>query len=151
MVGHIGGTPTWNTYQEERCMCALTWIGEWGSWWVVHVGGMGQGRVYLSCRAGVSCRMLSQMCVNWYSLQFLFNEGSFTQMNMTSLMFLDVPCDSLCMIVKYSGLSGWPVELLCWWMEDGALRHSLILSQSALPDSPMYSSGQLYVGIWIGR
>ena len=60
-LGCIGGTPAWNTYQEERFMCVPTWIGEWRSWWLVHAGGMGQGWVCLSCRAGMSCRMLSQM------------------------------------------------------------------------------------------
>ena len=64
--GCIGGTPTRITYQEERCMHAPpTWIGEQGSGWMVHVGGIGgmQGWVYLSCRAGVSCRMLFQIVV----------------------------------------------------------------------------------------
>ena len=42
-------------------------------------------------------------------------------MNMAFLMFLDVPCVSLYMIVKQSGLTGHPVELLCWWIVEGVL------------------------------
>ena len=51
-------------------------------------------------------------------------------------MFLEEPCVSLCIILKHSGLSGCPVELLFWRIGEGALRCSLILSPSALPDSP---------------
>ena len=29
------------------------------------------------------------------------------------LMFLEAPCAYLCMMLKQSGLSGWPVKLLC--------------------------------------
>ena len=68
---------------------------------------------YWSCSAGVSCRILSHTCGNWYFLRFLFNEGSFTWINIASLVFLDVPCVSLCLMLKHTGLSGWPVELLC--------------------------------------
>ena len=57
--------------------------------------------------------MLSHICGNLYFPKILFNGASFTEMNMTSLTFLVVPCVSLCMMVKQSGLSGWPVELLC--------------------------------------
>ena len=67
----------------------------------------------LEFNAGVSCRMLSQMCGNSYFPRFLFKEGSFTWMNMASLMFLEVPCASLYMMLMQSGLSEWPIELLC--------------------------------------
>ena len=35
------------------------------------------------------------MCGSWYVPKFQFKEGSFTQMYMSSLKFLDVPCASL--------------------------------------------------------
>ena len=68
------------------------------------------------------------MCGNWYFPMFLLSEGSLTLMNMASLMFLVLPCDSLCMMVKHSGLIGCPVVLLCWWMGEGTLRCSLTLN-----------------------
>ena len=49
-------------------------------------------------------------------------------------------------MVKKSGLPGCPVLLLCWWMEDGALRCSLTLSPHVLPDLPMNRSGQFMWG-----
>ena len=61
-------------------------------------------------------------------------------------MFLEEPCVSLCIMLKHSGLSGCPVELLCWKIGEGALRCSLILSASPLPDSPTYTSEQLMWG-----
>ena len=54
-------------------------------------------------------------------------------MNMASLMFLDIPCDSLWTMVKQAGC---PVELLCWCLGDGALRCSLSLS----PNTPRLSN-----------
>ena len=36
-------------------------------------------------------------------------------------MFLEESCVSLCMMLKHSGLIGWPVKLLCWWIGEGAL------------------------------
>ena len=68
---------------------------------------------YLSCRIRVSCRMLSHMCGNWYLPRFLFKEGSFTLINIASLMFLEVPQASLHMMLKQPGITGWSVELLC--------------------------------------
>ena len=62
----------------------------------------------------MSCRVLSHKCGNWYFPEVSISEGSFTQTNIASLIFLDVPCFSLCMMLKHSGLSGWPVELLFW-------------------------------------
>ena len=68
----------------------------------------------LTCNAGVSCKMLSQIFGSWYFPRFLLSEGSLTCISMVSLMFLEEPCVSLCMMSKHSGLSGYPVELLCW-------------------------------------
>ena len=143
----VEGTPSWNTYQEKYMWPTL--VGEPGG----GVRGVGPSRgirrvrlEYLSWSTGMSWRMLSHTCDNWYFPRFLFGKGSFTWMNMASLMFLELPCVSLCMMLTHSGLSGWPFELLCWWMGDGALRHFLILSPSALPDPPIYSSGQFMWG-----
>ena len=86
------------------------------------------------------------MCESWYFPKFLLSEGSLTQMYIASLMFLVIPCGSLSTIVKHSGLTGCPVELLQWWIGDGALRYSLSLSPKVLPDSPIYSSRQLMCG-----
>ena len=117
------------------------WLVQRG-WWREGVLLAVKGRLgYLSCNIGVSCRMLSHIYGNWYFPWFLFKEGSFTQINMASLVFLEVPWASLSMMLKQSGLTGWPVELLCWWMGDEALRCSLILS----PKSPSRFS---YVFIW---
>ena len=79
------------------------WGGEWGS-----------AVYYLSWRVGVSWSIWSQICNNLYFHMFLFREGSMTQINMASLMFLGFPCGSLCIMVKQSGLTGCPVVLLCW-------------------------------------
>ena len=90
---------------------------------------------YLSCRVGVSCSVGSQMCGSWYFPMFLLHEGSLTLMNIASFMFLALPCGSLCMMVKQSGLTGCPVVLLYWWMGDGGLRCSFTLSPNVLQDS----------------
>ena len=97
-------------------------------------------------KVGVSSSIGPQMCGNWYFPMFLLSEGSLTLMNMASLMFLLLPCGSLCIMEKQSGLTGCPVELLCWWMGDGALRCSLTLS-------PMCSarlSNVLFKAIYVG-
>ena len=60
---------------------------------------------YLSCKVGKSCNIGSQMCDSWYFPMFLLSEGSLTLMNMASLMFLVLPCGSLCKMVKQSGLT----------------------------------------------
>ena len=71
---------------------------------------MGKGELdYFSCIVGVSCRMLSHMCGNWYLPRILVNDGSLTLINMASLRFLKVPWDSLSIMLKQSGLTGWPV------------------------------------------
>ena len=75
---------------------------------------------YLSLCTGVSCRIWFHTCGSWFLPKFLFKEGSFALMNMASLMFLIVPCDSLWTMLKQSGLTGCPMELVCWWMGDEA-------------------------------
>ena len=86
------------------------------------------------------------MCGSWYFPKFLLSAGSFTWIYIASLMFLVTLCDSLSTMVKHSGLTRCPVELLWWWIGDGALRYSLSLFPKVLPDSPIYSSGQLIHG-----
>ena len=64
------------------------------SWWggMVCVSRREKGELdYLSCSIGVSWRMLSHMCSSWYFPRFLFKVGSFTLINMASLMYLKVP------------------------------------------------------------
>ena len=50
--------------------------------------GVGERFGCLTCNAGVSCKMLSQMCDSWHFPKFLFSNGSFTLMNIASVMFL---------------------------------------------------------------
>ena len=45
-------------------------------------------------------------------------------------------------MLNWLGSMGWPVVELCRCMGEGALKCSLILSPSVLPDSPMYELGQ---------
>ena len=73
---------------------------------------------------------------------FLLGDGSFTLMNIASVMFLAILLSSLPTILKLSRNTLWPVVF--WWsmMGDGALVCSLNLSPKVLPDSPMYSSSQ---------
>ena len=78
--------------------------------------------------------------------RFLLRVGSLTLMYMASSMFLTMPHDSLSTMEKQSVLIGCPVDVLCSWMGESALRCSLYLSQKVLPDSPMYSSVQLICG-----
>ena len=107
----------------------MGWKGSGGpsSGWV-EMGRCGSAVYYLSWCVGVSCSIWFQICGNWYFPMFLLSEGSFTWMNMASLIFLVLPCGSLCIMVKQSGPTGCPVVLLCWWMRDGALRCSFTLS-----------------------
>ena len=66
-----GGTPAWTYLLQRRILCPLIWgVGpEW-------VGGMTGVRVHWKWRAGMSCKMPSQMWGSWYLPKFLFNEGS---------------------------------------------------------------------------
>ena len=63
--------------------------------------GVGEWFDCLICNAGVSCKMLSQICGSCYFPKFLLSDGSFTHMNMTSFMFLEAPCVSWCKILKH--------------------------------------------------
>ena len=82
------------------------------------------------------------MCGSWNLPMFLLRDGSFTLMNIASLMFLAILLSSLPTILKLSRDTSWPVVF--WWsmIGDGALICSLNLSLKVLPDSPMYSSSQ---------
>ena len=77
------------------------------------------------------------MCGSWYFPKFLFKGGSCTHMNIASLMDLGWLLTSLCTMLNWLGSMGWPVVELCRCMGEGALKCSLILSPSVLPDSPM--------------
>ena len=44
---------------------------------------------------------------------------------------------------------GCPVVVLWRWMGEGALKCSLTLSPRDQPDSPMYSTGAIYLGAFI--
>ena len=85
-------------------------------------------------------------CGSWNLPRFLLSEGWLILMYMASLMFFVMPWDSLPTMQKQSGLIGCPVVVVWRWMGDGALRCSLYLSPSVLPDSPMYFSVQLICG-----
>ena len=79
-------------------------------------------------------------CGNWYFPKFLLSDGSLTLMFMASLIFLVTPYPLLWSIwsllgVMWNGYGGY-----------GDLRCSLSLSQNNLPDSSMYSPGQLMCG-----
>ena len=118
---------------------------------MVHVWGGGAGtllKYYLGCSEGVSLSTWSHTCGSRNFPRFLFYDGSFTLMYMSSLTFLVIPCASLSIMVKKSGLTGCPVVDMCRCMADGALRCSLYLSPSDLPNSPMYCSVQLMLGHW---
>ena len=52
-------------------------------------------------------------------------------------------------MLNCSGSIGCPVMVLCRCMGEGALKCSLTLSPSDLPDSPMYALGQFYVGAFV--
>ena len=105
-------------------------------------------KYYLSCSEGVSLSTWSHTCGSRNFPKFLFSDGSFTLMYMTSLMFLVSPCASLSTMVKQSGLTGCPVVDVCRCMGVGALRCSLYLSLGDLPYSPMYCSMHLMLGHW---
>ena len=105
-------------------------------------------KYYLICSQGVSLSTWSHTCGSRNFPKFLFSDGSFTFMYMASLMFLMSPCASLSTMVKQSGLTRCPLVDVCRCMGDGALKCSLYLSPSDLPDSPMYCSIQLMLGHW---
>ena len=92
---------------------------------------------YFRCNSGDLASTLSQICGSWNLPMFLLRDGSFTLMNIASLMFLAILLSSLPTILKLSRDTSWPVVF--WWsmMGDGALIYSLNLSPKVLPDSPM--------------
>ena len=82
------------------------------------------------------------MCGSWNLPMLLLRDGSFTLINIASLMFPAILLSSLPTILKLSRDTSWPVVF--WWcmMGDGAVICSLNLSPKVLPDSPMYFSSQ---------
>ena len=80
-------------------------VHEWGGW-VVKL-------CYLNWSDDASCKTWSQMCGSWYFAKFLLSEGSLAHINIASLMFLVIPCDSLSTVVKQPGLIGCSVEQMC--------------------------------------
>ena len=88
------------------------------------------------------------MCRSWYFPRFLLSGGSCTWMNIASLMVLEWLLTSLCTMLNWLGSMGCPVVVLWRCMGEGALKCSLTLSPSVLPDSPMYELGQLMWGQW---
>ena len=139
----------WWVYVYHPAWCYWQWMWLVGLWLPPFVMLVGLGLPpcqmvwhYLRCNSGDFASTSSQMCGNWNFPMFLFRDGSFTLMNMASLMFLAMLLSSLPTTVKLSRDTSWPVVL--WWsmMGDGDLMCSLYLSPKVLPDSPMYSSPQ---------
>ena len=97
---------------------------------------------YFRCNSGDLASTSSQICGSWNLPMFLLRDGSFTLMNIASLMFLAILLSSLPTILKLSRDTSWPVVFWCSMMGDGAHMCSLNLSSKVLPDSPMYSSSQ---------
>ena len=124
-------------------MCPLPYVG-WGGGKCPRgrAAAVGEVLCYFRCSEGVSFNTWSHTCSSRNFPKFLFKEGSLTLMYMAALMFLAKPCDSLSTMEKHSGLTGCPVADVCRCMGEGALRCSLYLSPSVLPDSPMYCSVQ---------
>ena len=70
-----------------KIVCSLCGMGRGlGSFWGVVAPG------YLRYSDGVSCSTSSQILGNWYFPGFLLRDGSFTCMNMASLMVLVMSC-----------------------------------------------------------
>ena len=95
---------------------------------------------YFRCNSGDLASTSSQIGGSWNLPMFPLRDGSFTLMNIASLMFLAILLSSLPTILKLSRDTSWAVVF--WWsmMGDGALMCSLNLSPKVLPDSPMHSS-----------
>ena len=69
---------------------------------------------YLRWSDEVSYRTSSKMWGSWYFPRFpLLRDGSFTWINMASLMVLVMPCASLPTVEKQFRLTGCPVVWLC--------------------------------------
>ena len=130
-------TPHGNTYQRN-CTCHPTII----------VGGL-----FSPCGGGKAALFeLGSLCVLQnlvpYVWELIFPQVpiKWREIYTDVHSLLDVPCDSQSTMVKHSGLTRCPVELLWWWMGDRALRCSLSLSQKVLLDSVIYSSRQFICG-----
>ena len=102
--------PACNTYQWKSTYASH--LGRWVGCDAVRGWVTSRGKRVECCSIAVYCRMLSHMCGNWYMARFLFEEGSFTLINMPSLMFLGVSWASLCMMLKKSGYIGWHICIL---------------------------------------
>ena len=142
-----GETPPHGIYLPTLKLCVLphflysTLVG-------IHMWGWMVSCATFSWSYSVSCKILVKMYSSWYLPKFLLSERSLNHMYITSFMLLVTPFDSLSTMMKQFGLTGCPVEWLCWCVGDGALRCCLCWSPKDLPDSPMYSSGQLMCGHW---
>ena len=110
-------------------------------------GGKGVGCVhlgdYLSMSPGLSCSIWSHTYCSWYFSRFLFKDGSLALMYMASFMCLVVPWVYVWTMLKQSGLTACPVELVCSWMGEGTLRCSSNLSSK---DSDSWGLG-ICIGI----
>ena len=95
---------------------------------------------YLNFISGDLTNTSSHICGSWYLPLFLFREGSFTLINIASLMVLAMFWSSLPTMLKLSRDTSWPLMLWLSWIGDGTFMCSLNLSAKVLPDSSMYSS-----------
>ena len=145
-VRDVTVTPPWVNLSRNlprNKFVLLPYVG-WG-WGLVSMWGMAEywwWWCYWRCNEGVSFSTWCHIGGSWNFPKFLFREGSLTLMYMASLMFLVNPCVSLSTMEKHSGLTRCPDVVVCRCMGEGALRCSLYLSPSVLPDSPMYCSVQ---------
>ena len=84
--------------------------------------------LYLNFNSGDLTNTSSHMCGSWYLPMFLFRDGSFTLINIASLMVLPMPWSSLPTVLKLSRDTSWPVMLWCSQIGNGAFMCSLNLS-----------------------
>ena len=103
---------------------------------------------YLRCSDWVPYNTSSQIWGGWYFPRFMLRGGSFTLMNMASLIVLVMPCSSY--LLWWNSLH-W-LGVLCsscvgkWGM--GLWGVPLAYPQKVLPDYPVYSSRQSTWGHW---
>ena len=124
--------PAWERGNKRR------WVG------YVHLGD------YLSLSPGLSCSIWSHTCGSWYLPRFLFNDGSLALMYMDSFMCLVVPWISLWTMLKQSGLTGCPVELVCRWMGRGPWDAPWIYPQNLYQSLLCTQLDSWWLGICIG-
>ena len=103
---------------------------------------------YLVFSSVMANRTLFQMCGRLYLPMFLLRVGLLTLMYMVSLMALDIVWPALAMILKFSNVVLWPVNLSCSKIGDVAFKCSLYLSSKVLADSPIYSSSHSVLHPW---